>query len=231
LPASRAKFPSVPLEPSFFSNLIGSLFIYQQIRANHRIRAREVLVIDPSGKPLGVLAVPEAITAARSHGLDLVEVSPNATPPVCKILDFGKYRYEMAKRDKEAKKNTTSSKVKELKFHMNIDAHDYLTKLRNAEAFMWKGMKVKLLMVFRGREMMHKEIGATLMVKIRADLSHIGLADAEPKLIGKSINMMLTPLPVRKRVRKFTREDDKDEAEDDSAEENSSPETDDSSSG
>ncbi len=176
-----------------------------------------MLVIDIDGKPLGVIPLPEAIAAARKQNLDLVEVSPNANPPVCKILDFGKYRYELAKKDKEARKNSSATKVKELKFHMNIDEHDYQTKLRNAEAFMWKGMKVKLLLVFRGREMMHKELGEALMARIRQDLSHIGAADMEPKLIGKSINMMLTPFPARKRVRKFTREEDEIPEEDETS--------------
>lgn len=167
-----------------------------------------MLVIDPEGKSLGVIPTSEALNAARRYGLDLVEVSPSAQPPVCKILDYGKFRYEMAKKDKDAKKNTAATKVKELKFHINIDEHDYNVKMRHAEQFMFKGMKVKLLMVFRGREMMHKDIGVKLMAKIRQDLSHVGVADAEPKLIGKSINMMLTPLPIRKRVRKFTQENE-----------------------
>lgn len=160
-----------------------------------------------------------ALQLARSRQLDLVEVSPHANPPVCKILDFGKYRYELSKRDKDAKKNTSATKVKELKFHINISTHDYGVKLRHAEGFMWKGMKVKIAMVMRGREMIHKDLGQQLVAKIRQDLTHIGVADAEPKLIGKSINMMLTPLPIRKRVRKFTHEDDVDEPEDDSSEE------------
>lgn len=166
------------------------------------------MVIGPDSKPLGVMTLTEALAAARRMGHDLVEISPNATPPVCKILDYGKYRYELSKKDREARKNTSATKVKELKFHINIDEHDYQVKMRHAEQFMLKGMKVKLLMIFRGREMMHQDIGVNLMKRIRADLIHIGAADAEPKLIGKSINMMLTPNPVQKRVRKWTREDD-----------------------
>lgn len=150
----------------------------------------------------------EAISAARRAGLDLVEVSPNANPPVCKILDFGKYRYELSKKDRESKKNTAATKVKELKFHINIDEHDYMVKMRHAEDFMMKGMKVKIAMVFRGREMMHQEIGHKLVKRIIEDLLHVGSADNTPKLIGKAINIMLTPHPIRKRVRKYTVEDE-----------------------
>jgi translation initiation factor IF-3 len=178
-----------------------------------------MFVIDPTGKPLGVLPLTDALAQAKRHGLDLVEVSPNANPPVCKILDFGKYRYELSKKDKEAKKNTSATKVKELKFHLNIDGHDYGVKMRHAEGFMMKGMKCKLAIVLRGREMIHKNRAVDLMARIRADLMHIGTADFEPKFIGKSINMMLTPVPVRKRVRKFTTEETADieaDIEDDS---------------
>jgi translation initiation factor IF-3 len=175
-------------------------------------------VIDSKNQPKGVMPLAAALQLAQQEDLDLIEIAPNANPPVCKVLDFGKYRYELAKKEKESKKNTASTKVKELKFHVNIDEHDYLTKLRFAENFMWKGMKVKILMAFRGREMMHQELGMDLIKRIRADLAGIGVADAEPKLIGRNINMMLTPLPVRKRVRKFTREEEVFEEEDNSAE-------------
>jgi translation initiation factor IF-3 len=172
-------------------------------------------VIGPEGQPLGVLPIQEALGHARRAGLDLVEVSPNARPPVCKILDFGKFRYEASKRDRDSRKHNVAAKVKELKFHINIDEHDYMVKMRQAERFMFKGMKVKIAMVFRGREMQHQEIGKELVKRIRADLLHIGTADAEPKLIGKNINMMLTPLPEKKRVRKFTEEHDIDDESDD----------------
>ncbi|MDR0534437.1 MAG: translation initiation factor IF-3 [Verrucomicrobiales bacterium] len=182
---------------------------------NNRIRAREVLTIGPDGHSLGVLDVQQALAEARRSGLDLVEVSPKARPPVCKILDYGKYRYELAKKDKEARKQNSAAKVKELKFHVNIEGHDYETKLRNAEQFLFKGMKAKMMLVFRGREMQHKDLGQALVAKIRKDLEHVGVADAEPKLIGRNINLMLTPLPQRKRTRKFTKETDED-FEDDS---------------
>ncbi|MDD5261590.1 MAG: translation initiation factor IF-3 [Methylacidiphilales bacterium] len=178
------------------------------MRINNRIRAREVLVIGPDGHSLGLMEVSTALIQARKHNLDLVEVSPKARPPVCKILDYGKYRYELSKRDKEARKQNAAAKVKELKFHVNIDGHDYDTKLRHAETFLFRGMKAKCMLVFRGREMQHQDLGKELVARIRKDLEHVGLADAEPKLIGRNINLMLTPLPLNKRARKFTKESD-----------------------
>ena len=179
----------------------------QDYRANHRIRARDVFLVDASGQKLGVVSLNDAMAAARQAGLDLVEVSGNTNPPVCKILDFGKFRYELAKRDREAKRHNLAAKVKEMKFHVNIDPHDYATKMRHAEEFLWKGMKVKVVMAFRGREMQHQDLGKSLVNSIRNDLKLVGVADAEPKLIGKNITMMLTPLPVKKRVRRWTTEE------------------------
>jgi len=191
----------------------------QDYRANHRIRAREVFLVDASGQKLGVVNINDAMAAARQAGLDLVEVSGNTNPPVCKILDFGKFRYELAKRDREAKRHNLAAKVKEMKFHVNIDPHDYGTKMRHAEDFLWKGMKVKVVMAFRGREMQHQDLGKALVKSIREDLKLVGVADAEPKLIGKNITMMLTPLPVKKRVRRWTTEEAEGANEEESSEE------------
>ena len=155
-----------------------------------------------------MLGLAEAMTAARRRDLDLVEVNPAANPPVCKVINYGKYLYDLSKRERDTRKNASATKLKELNFHMNIDEHDYGVKMRHAEEFMWKGMKVKMGLKLRGREMMHQEIGMDLIRRMRADLSQIGVADTEPKLIGKSINLMLSPLPVRKRVRKFSVDDD-----------------------
>ena len=166
-----------------------------------------MLVIDPNGEKLGILELHQALSRAKDYGLDLVEVSPRSNPPVCKILDYGKFKYEMSKKDKEARKHNTSQKVKELKFHLNIDGGDYMTKVKRAEEFMSKGMKVKLMMVFRGREMGKKKLGFDLINKLRKDLEHIGTADFEPKMIGRNINLMLTPLPAKKRKLKYTEEE------------------------
>lgn len=163
-----------------------------------------MLVIDPNGEKLGVLELHQALYKAKQYGLDLVEVSPRSNPPVCKILDYGKFKYEMSKKDKEARKHNTSQKVKELKFHLNIDGGDYMTKVKRAEEFMSKGMKVKLMMVFRGREMGKKGMGFELVNKLKSDLEHVGSADFEPKMIGRNINLMLTPLPAKKRKLKYT---------------------------
>jgi translation initiation factor IF-3 len=166
------------------------------------------MVIGPDSQPLGVLQLSDALGKAHQLGLDLVEIAPNARPPVCKILDYGKYKYELAKRERETKKQNLSAKVKELKFHLNTDTHDYMVKMRHAEDFLFKGMKVKAMLVLRGREMLRKEDGKVLAVKIVGDLAHVAASDNEPKLVGRNINMMLTPLPVKKRVRKYTVEDE-----------------------
>ena len=182
-----------------------------------------MVIVDSDSKSLGVMGLAEAMTEARKRGLDLVEVNPAANPPVCKILNFGKFKYNLDKKEKDTKKNSSATKLKELNFHMNIDEHDYGVKMRHAEEFMWKGMKVKLQLKFRGREMMHQDIGMNLIRRMRADLSQIGIADTEPKLIGKSINLMLSPLPARKRVRKFSASED--EASDEGATDETAPPT------
>jgi translation initiation factor IF-3 len=172
------------------------------------------------------MGLAEAMTEARKLGLDLVEVNPAANPPVCKILDYGKYLYNLSKKEKDTKKNSSASKLKELNFHMNIDEHDYGVKMRHAEEFMWKGMKVKMGLKLRGREMMHQDLAMGLIRRMREDLSQMGIADTEPKLIGKSINLMLSPLPVRKRVRRFSAEDEpaQEEESHDSAPQTAQPE-------
>ncbi len=134
-------------------------------------------------------------------GLNLVEVAPNAAPPVCRIVDFGKYRYELSKQDKE--KKTAAGKLKEIKFRVNIDDHDYLTKVRRAEEFLDKGFKLKIHLQFRGREMAHQELGMALMQRVKADLNTMAHVEMEPRLVGKSIGMTLSPLPTPKRKRRF----------------------------
>jgi translation initiation factor IF-3 len=181
------------------------------LRINQRIRVREVLAIGPDGAPLGVIPTAKALAVAQSHGLDLVEVSPTANPPVCKILDFGKYLYELAKRERDSKKHLISSKLKELKFHVNTDSHDYMVKMRHAEGFLFKGMKVKLLIVLRGREMMLQDAALEKARRIIGELEHVATADQAPKLVGRNVNMMLTPLPVQRRSRKLTAAEPEDE--------------------
>ena len=185
------------------------------IRVNHRIRAREVRVINgATNEQLGVLKLPDALRRAEELGLDLVEVAANANPPVCRIVDFGKYRYELAKQEKDKKSH--AGKVKEVKFLVNIDSHDYLTKIRHAEEFLDKGNKLKVQLQFRGRQMAHQELGMAVVLRVKEDLATMGHVDMEPKLVGRAINMVLSPLPANKRKRRFKPMEI--EPEDDSAE-------------
>jgi translation initiation factor IF-3 len=183
---------------------------FANIRRNHRIKVPQVRVISPEGKQLGILDTPKAVNLALEVGLDLVEVAPNATPPVCRIMDFGKYVYEEQKKHSHAK--STASKIKEIEFTARIAPNDFNTKLRHAEEFLDHGNKVKLRLKFRGREMAHTEIGFEVMKRAVVELAGMGHPDAEPKLIGRNIHVMLTPLPINKRKAKFqVKEPDEDE--------------------
>lgn len=170
-------------------------------RVNGKIRAREVRVIDGDKKQLGVLPLGEAINLARTKGVDLVEIAPNATPPVCRLVDFGKFRYEQAKQEKEARKHQHANKVKEVQLSPNIDPHDFGVKLQHAINFLCEDMKVKVTLRFRGREMAHKEFGFQQVEKFIGSLTQFAHPDAPPKLIGKGINVMLSPLPRAKRAK------------------------------
>jgi translation initiation factor IF-3 len=171
------------------------------VRVNGKIRAREVRVVGHDGKQLGVLALGEAINLARTHGVDLVEIAPNATPPVCRLVDYGKYRYEQSKKEKEAKKHHHANKVKEIQLSPTIDPHDFGVKLSHAIDFLCDEMKVKLSLRFRGREMAHQEIGFQVVKKFIQALALYGHPDAEPKLIGRGVHVMLSPLPRNKRAK------------------------------
>ncbi|MCF7688103.1 MAG: translation initiation factor IF-3 [Cephaloticoccus sp.] len=179
---------------------------FANIRRNHRIRVTEVRVISPEGKQLGIMATSTAIGLALEVGLELVEVAPNAKPPVCRIMDFGKYVYEESKKSSNAK--ATASKIKEIEFTPRIEEHDFVTKMRRAEEFLSHGSKVKMRLKFRGREMARTELGFDVMNRAIADLAGMGHADAEPKLIGRNINVMLTALPANKRKPKYHLEAD-----------------------
>jgi len=181
---------------------------FAAIRRNHRIKVPQVRVISPEGKQLGILDTAKAVNLALENGLDLVEVAPNATPPVCRIMDFGKYVYEEQKKHSHAK--AVASKIKEIEFTARIEQHDYETKLRHAEEFLDHGNKVKMRLKFRGREMAHTELGFGVMTRAVADLANMGHPDAEPKLIGRNIHVMLTPLPPNKRKPRFHVREDED---------------------
>ena len=171
------------------------------VRVNGKIRAREVRVIGIDGRQLGVLPLGEALNLARANGVDLVEVAPNATPPVCRVVDFGKYRYEQAKRDKESKKHQHATKVKEVQLSPKIDPHDLGVKVGHAIDFLCEDMKVKITLKFRGREMAHTEFGFQVIQKFLGEIAPYGHQDFEPKLIGRGINVMISPLPRNKRAK------------------------------
>ena len=171
------------------------------IRKNDRIRAREVRVIGPDGEMLGVMPPEEALKIAKSHVLDLVEVASSANPPVCRILEFGKYKYELSKNKRNKEK--TSKRIKEAKFRPRIEEHDYLTKVRRSEKFLHQGNKLKITLMFRGREMEHIDLGMNLVRKAIKDLEGVGKPDDEPKRNGRFIMVNLSPLPQNQRVLRF----------------------------
>ncbi len=164
------------------------------------------VIIGSTGQQLGILNTDEAIRRAKSYGLDLIEVAPTANPPVCRIADFGKFKYELTKKEKESKHSAT--KIKEIKFRVKIGAHDYETKLRHAEEFIEKGNKLKIVLQFRGRENAHKDLGLAMMYKIKQDLETMALVDMPPKIVGRAVGMTMSPLPAAKRKRKYAKIDE-----------------------
>ena len=162
-------------------------------RINGAIRSPQVRCIDPDGNQLGILDTREAIAKAEDFGLDLVEVQPNAEPPVCKILDYGKFKYEAQKRANEARKKQKTIDVKEIKFRPNIDEHDYQVKMRNVTKFLNGGDKVKVTLRFRGREMAHQELGAKVLARVREETEEVAKVEAMPKLEGRQMVMVIAP--------------------------------------
>jgi translation initiation factor IF-3 len=171
------------------------------VRVNGKIRAREVRVIGVDGQQLGVLPLTDAMNLARQHAVDLVEIAATAVPPVCRLVDFGKYRYEIAKKEKESKKHQHASIVKEVQLSPRIDPHDLGIKLTHAIDFLCEDMKVKIALKFRGRENAHTEVGFEVIKKFIADIAPYGQPDFQPKLVGKAINLMISPLPRNKRAK------------------------------
>jgi translation initiation factor IF-3 len=170
-------------------------------RVNGRIRAREVRVIGPDGQQVGVLELPAALNLARAQGVDLVEVAPTAVPPVCRLVDYGKFKYELAKKERDSKKHQHINLVKEVQLSARIDPHDFGIKLDHAIGFLCEDMKVKISLRFRGREMAHTEIGRQVVEKFLDDLGPWGHPDSPAKLIGRSINVMVSPHPKHKRAK------------------------------
>ena len=162
-------------------------------RVNGAIRVPRVRCIDPEGNQMGILETDDALRRAEDFGLDLVEVQPTAEPPVCKILDYGKYKYEAQKRANEARKKQKTIDVKEIKFRPNIDEHDYQVKMRNVTKFLAGGDKVKVTLRFRGREMTHQELGANVLTRVRQETEEVAKVEAMPKLEGRQMIMVLAP--------------------------------------
>jgi len=162
-------------------------------RVIEEIRVREVQLIDDKGGNQGVVATDKALAMARDAGLDLVEISPNQSPPVTKILDFGRFKYQSQKKAAEARKKQRTIEIKEVKMRPNIDIHDYDVKMRSIRRFFEDGDKVKVTLRFRGREMAHQELGAKLLDKVKADTAPLAKVEAEPKLEGRQMTMVLAP--------------------------------------
>lgn len=163
-------------------------------RVNDRVRAPEIRLIGAEGENIGVISPDRAMVLAEEAGLDLVEISPNASPPVCKIMDFGKFKYEQQKKESEARKNQKVIEVKEIKFRPNTDTHDYDVKMRSVFKFLEGGDKVKITLRFRGREMAHLELGRKLLERVADDVIEHGKMEAIPRLEGRQMVMMINPL-------------------------------------
>ncbi len=162
-------------------------------RINDRIRGTEIRLIGAEGENVGVVSPARALEMAEEAGLDLVEISPNATPPVCKIMDFGKYKYETQKKEAEARKKQKIIEIKEVKFRPNTDTHDYEVKMRSVLKFLENGDKVKVTLRFRGREMAHQDLGRNLLERVAGDITEHGKVDNMPKMEGRQMVMMLSP--------------------------------------
>ena len=177
--------------------IVNPPFYHQPVKHGTRVNAdilnEEVRCIAPDGEQLGVMKTEDAIAEADSHGLDLVEVSPNADPPVCKILDYGKFKFEAQKKRNEAKKKQKVIEVKEIKLRPNIDEHDYQVKMRSVQKFLDEGDKVKVTLRFRGREMAHQELGVNVLNRVREDTDEVAKIEAFPKLEGRQMIMVIAP--------------------------------------
>ena len=162
-------------------------------RINREIKAKEVRLINYNGENAGVVSLAEALKIAQEVGLDLIEISPQVTPPVCKVLDYGKYKYEMQKKKNEAKKNQKVVSIKELKLRPMIDTHDYEVKVKQAEKFLAQGDKVKFTMRYKGREMSANDLGKEILNKLLEDLDGLCKVDSAPKMEGKQMFMIVSP--------------------------------------
>ncbi|MBU8897118.1 translation initiation factor IF-3 [Corallococcus sp. M34] len=181
--------------------------IVRDQRTNRRIRAREVRVVGPNAEQLGVMSIEAALERAQSDGLDLVEVNPMAKPPVCKIMDYGKFKYEEKKKASEAKKKQVVVHLKEVKLRPKTEEHDYEFKVRNVRRFLEEGNKAKVTIMFRGREITHKELGSAILDDVVKDLKEVAVVEQMPRMEGRQMFMILAPSPkVAQRARELARQ-------------------------
>ena len=171
----------------------GVVFIQIRVRVNERIRAREIRVIGENGEQIGVVSGSEGLKLAKEKGLDLVEVAPTAKPPVCRIMDYSKYKYDQEKKERLSRKKQRVIHIKEIRLKPNIEEHDYQTKLRHLKRFLGRGDKTKVTLMFRGREMAHVAVGRQLMDRLMKDLSELAEVERAPMLEGRFMVMFLTP--------------------------------------
>ena len=169
----------------------------QELQINEQIRDKELRVIDSDGNQLGIMSLRQALEIAEQKNLDLVKIAPQANPPVCKIIDYGKYRFEQAKREKEARKNQRVVEIKEVRLSLNIDTHDFETKRNHALRFISEGNKVKVSIRFRGREMGHPELGQEIMQRFADAMSEVANVEKPAKLEGRNMLMFLAPKPTK----------------------------------
>ena len=180
--------------PDFKQNYFQRRTKHKGPRSNNRILSSEVQVISSEGKNLGILNTNEAISIAKNEGLDLIEIAQNAKPPVCKIMDMGKYKYDAQKKANKAKKKQKKIEIKEIKLRPVTEIHDYTFKIKNAQKFLSKGDKVKFTIKFKGRELQHSNLGDDLMKKIKTDMETLGKVELQPKFDGKQMIMIIQPI-------------------------------------
>ena len=187
----------------------------QEPRINEQITARECRLIGYDGGQMGIYMVTEAQRVADNAGLDLVEIAPNAEPPVCRVMDYGKYKYEQAIKAKQARKNQSKIEIKEMKFRPKIDVGDYTTKKKHVLRFLSEGNKVKITIMFRGREMAHPDQGLSILERLADDLKDVAVIESAPKMEGRNMHMLIAPLPTagKKKVVKAGKKNKKQEAD------------------
>ena len=185
----------------------------QEPRLNDQITVRECRLINFDGEQLGIYPTSQAQRIADDEGLDLVEIAPNATPPVCRIMDYGKFKYDQAIKAKQARKNQSKIETKEMKFRPKIDVGDYTTKKKHVLRFLDAGNKVKITIMFRGREMAHPEQGLTILERLADDLKDVAVIESQPKMEGRNMHRLIAPLPSAMAAKKKKKNDSKKEEE------------------